>query len=53
MKFIVKIRNFLKTKTFILLFVGILFIAIGIYEKQNIEVFKKATRICLECIGIG
>lgn len=43
----------IKNETLILLFIGVLFIIIGILEKQNIEVLKKATRICLECIGIG
>ena len=29
------------------------FIAIGIIGSQHTDVFQKAVRICLECIGIG
>ncbi len=32
---------------------GILFLGIGIARGEMAEVFLKATRICLECIGIG
>lgn len=33
--------------------IGVLFLAIGIYEKQLSEIYRKAVMICLECIGIG
>ncbi len=33
--------------------VGICFMALGIYRGEMTVVFEKASRICLECIGIG
>ena len=30
-----------------------LFIGIGIWRQEQLEVMNKAVRICLECIGIG
>ena len=33
--------------------VGALMMALGIYKGEMAEVFAKAIRICLECIGIG
>lgn len=29
------------------------FVALGIWRGEVMEVFAKAVRICLECIGIG
>ena len=37
----------------ILLFAGALFIAIGATNGEVLIIFAKATRVCLECIGIG
>ena len=33
--------------------VGIIMMAFGIAGDEHREVFEKAVRICLECIGIG
>lgn len=33
--------------------VGVLFLAIGVFEEQFAEIYRKAVMICLECIGIG
>lgn len=32
---------------------AIVLIAIGVLQGQDLSVMQKATRICLECIGIG
>ncbi len=32
---------------------ALLFIGIGLLGQEQLEVFKKAVKICLECIGIG
>jgi len=37
----------------ILIILGTTFMATGIYRGEITKVFLKATRICLECIGIG
>ncbi len=33
--------------------VSLLFLAYGMFRGEMIEVLSKASRICLECIGIG
>ncbi|MEY8320523.1 CD1871A family CXXC motif-containing protein [Lachnospiraceae bacterium 46-61] len=38
---------------FAVLAVCIIFIAIGLLKHEQIEVFTKAVKICLECIGIA
>lgn len=38
---------------YIILSVAILFIIFGVIREENKEVLKKATHICLQCIGIG
>ena len=42
-----------RVMTSLALIVSIVFIIIGIIEKQNVGIFMKAIRICLECIGLG
>ncbi len=37
----------------IILSIGLIFIVAGILRGEASTVFQKATRICLECIGIG
>ena len=39
--------------TLIFCFVGIALIVTGILNGQAMKVLKAATRICMECIGIG
>lgn len=46
----VKHRN---TPALLLAAAGIVLIAIGIYLGEPNQVLAKATRLCLECIGIG
>ncbi len=36
-----------------LLAAAALFIAIGVMRKEHWDVFQKAVKICLECVGIG
>ncbi|WP_240840248.1 CD1871A family CXXC motif-containing protein [Acidaminobacter sp. JC074] len=36
-----------------LLTIGICFMSYGIYRNEADIVFKKAIKICLECIGVG
>ena len=40
-------------KTILFFVIAIVFIVVGVAFGQNEEVFSKATKICLECIGIG
>ena len=42
-----------RVMTSLVLILSITFIIIGIIEKQNMQVFMKAIKIWLECIGIG
>ena len=37
----------------VILCAGIVLVEAGIFRGEAVTVFKKATRICLECIGIG
>ena len=37
----------------VILCAGIVLVVAGIFRGEAVTVFKKATRICLECIGIG
>ena len=43
-------RNVLRISIGVL---GAVFAAVGIFREETAEVFDKAVRICLECIGIG
>lgn len=45
-----KMRNILRWCVFAL---AIAFIVYGIYSGECAAVLKKATNVCLECIGIG
>lgn len=33
--------------------VGVCFLVLGAYDEQFADIYRKAVRICLECIGIG
>ncbi len=35
------------------IFMSLVFMGFGIYREEYVIVFKKAIRICMECIGIG
>ena len=37
----------------IFLIIGIILVIAGIFRGEALTVFFKATRICMECIGIG
>lgn len=37
----------------VVMIMGIISVFYGIMRKENFIIFIKATRICLECIGIG
>ncbi|MDE6912607.1 MAG: hypothetical protein K2P35_02800 [Lachnospiraceae bacterium] len=36
-----------------ILALSVLFIGIGVVNKEHMEVMQKAVMVCLECIGIG
>lgn len=40
-------------KRIIIFAVSILLISYGIFTAEHLQVMRKATTICLECIGIG
>ncbi|MGF6906646.1 CD1871A family CXXC motif-containing protein [Fusobacterium sp. PH5-44] len=40
-------------KISIIIIIGIIMMFYGIIRKEHLVVFAKATKICLECIGIG
>lgn len=37
----------------LLLFIGIAFLALGVWRDEAQTVFRKAVNICMECIGLG
>ena len=37
----------------VIAFIGAALMALGVAGDEHTEVFEKAVRICLECIGIG
>ncbi|HRX41998.1 MAG TPA: CD1871A family CXXC motif-containing protein [Clostridia bacterium] len=42
-----------KYLTFILIAIAVAMVVYGIFRSEVLDVFNKAIRICLECIGIG
>jgi hypothetical protein len=48
-----KNRGKRKWLPFAILAFSLLFIGIGLIKQEYLEVWQKAVRICLECIGIG
>lgn len=46
-----KMKNNFKSYT--MLGIAIILIAVGLCQKQNLMVLQKAIKICLECVGIG
>ncbi len=48
-------KTFFKSRfpTFVIIVLSIIFIIIGIINGEYIDILNKATRVCLECIGIG
>lgn len=36
-----------------LILLGVTFVIAGVFRDEAVTVFYKASRICLECIGIG
>ncbi len=37
----------------LLLLVGVIFLAIGVWRGEVETIFRKAVNICMECIGLG
>ena len=35
------------------LVIGVVFLAVGLWQGQLTDIYRKAVMICLECIGIG
>ncbi len=33
--------------------IGVVFLAVGLWQGQLEDIYRKAVMICLECIGIG
>lgn len=42
-----------KAAPFLILAAGIVLIVVGVLLGQPEDVFNKAVRVCLECIGVG
>ena len=43
----------MKKATVLLLVIGIVFVAIGVYRDEVATVLNKGINLCLECVGIG
>ncbi len=46
-------RELPRKYTYIMIVVAAALIAFGVYRGEVLTVLAKATRICMECIGIG
>ncbi|MCI9596592.1 MAG: hypothetical protein HFE75_04710 [Firmicutes bacterium] len=49
----IKKRHRLWTLRVCLLIVAALFIVLGVLRQEHWDVFQKAVKLCLECVGIG
>ena len=38
---------------FLLMFLGLILIAVGVQHQELQTIFQKASRVCMECIGLG
>ena len=41
-----------KSRQFLLLFVGVLLMVIGLFRDEASEIMQKAIYVCLECVGL-
>ncbi len=46
-------KSFIRILRATIFLIGVVFIVIGLFRAEHLEVMNKAVKICLECIGIG
>ncbi len=42
-----------KSVSYVVFILAVIFIVLGVYRDEVVELFTKAIYICLECVGIG
>ena len=46
-------KSFIRILRTAVFLIGVVFIVVGLFRAEHLEVMNNAVKICLECIGIG
>lgn len=46
-------KSFIRILRTAVFLIGVVFVVVGLFRAEHLEVMNNAVKICLECIGIG